>query len=435
MSSSAPASRLSVRDITDPISAAAEAIKACKNTNVAVDVPTAVTLEDAGFSASRPRTHTPCSDASLQSARDGQTLGYDWTDIVANWHERAFTSFGDGHGVWESSSGLVLPFYTRNLVGVTQWAQPIGRADLMQTIANIDGRFNQVPPGEGLQRTLRTKTDAIESAGIDLSRVMGPSGKGIVWAGVREGSPIANSRRLTRETDKSTIVQVTNLGVNVKYSPQTRSRSSLASIPGEPVQGANISLIRRDGAVAWQSTTGSDGAAIGGAAPRLTRNGTTRRSISSSSRRRMRSRLSAIRGTRASPVGFRTYPDPREIDPLLRGSVFTDRGVYRLAKRFTSRILRSIRQQASGCCPRALPAKWPYTTVRTERSTNAPSRSAMEQCGMDAAFAADGALAPIASRRHGSIRNRPAMTRWCRPSVERFSSPLTGGPIFVSMPR
>ena len=38
---------------------------------------------------------------------------------------RAFTSFGDGHGVWEKSGGALLPFYARNLRDVTQWAAPL----------------------------------------------------------------------------------------------------------------------------------------------------------------------------------------------------------------------------------------------------------------------------------------------------------------------
>ena len=41
--------------------------------------------------------------------------------MVENWHATAFTSFGDGHGVWESTGGTVLPFYARNFTTVQQW--------------------------------------------------------------------------------------------------------------------------------------------------------------------------------------------------------------------------------------------------------------------------------------------------------------------------
>ena len=60
-------------------------------------------------------------DGGLQSL-DGQTLGYTWTGIVENWHDRAFTSFGDGHGVWETGGGP-LPFFARNFADVWQWAR------------------------------------------------------------------------------------------------------------------------------------------------------------------------------------------------------------------------------------------------------------------------------------------------------------------------
>ncbi len=65
----------------------------------------------------RSRRRHPTSytlDGGLKSV-DGQTLGYTWVGTVENWHRTAFTSFGDGHGVWESSGGTVLPFYARNL--------------------------------------------------------------------------------------------------------------------------------------------------------------------------------------------------------------------------------------------------------------------------------------------------------------------------------
>src|SRR5439155_16496030 len=67
------------------------------------------TIEDLGLGRQPPaRTFALTVDASLQ-ALDGQTLGYAWTGIVENWHDHAFASFGDGHGVWETGGGL-LPF-------------------------------------------------------------------------------------------------------------------------------------------------------------------------------------------------------------------------------------------------------------------------------------------------------------------------------------
>ncbi len=100
---------LSVRDVTDAASQPLlKPSRPARKETWQYDFPSDISLEDAGFARQPPaRTYVVRLDASLQSARDGQTLGYDWTDIVENWHESAFTSFGDGHGVWESTSGQV----------------------------------------------------------------------------------------------------------------------------------------------------------------------------------------------------------------------------------------------------------------------------------------------------------------------------------------
>jgi hypothetical protein len=85
-------------DITDPareqkVSPTSAVPRAGRDTSPAHSV------EDAGFDRQPPaRTWALGLNASLQSA-DGQTLGYPWIGIIENWHETAFTSFGDGHGV------------------------------------------------------------------------------------------------------------------------------------------------------------------------------------------------------------------------------------------------------------------------------------------------------------------------------------------------
>ena len=88
------------------------------------DGSAAFSLEDAGYDRQRPDSRYVVRLDPGLSSDDGQTLGYTWLDIVENWHERAFTSFGDGHGVWEAGGGPALPFYSRNFKDVTQWALP-----------------------------------------------------------------------------------------------------------------------------------------------------------------------------------------------------------------------------------------------------------------------------------------------------------------------
>ena len=128
-------------------------------------------VEDAGFDRQPPaRTWLIGLNAALQ-ARDGQTLGYPWIGIVENWHERAFTSFGDGHGVWEKDGGTQLPFYARNLQTVTQHAVVIaaGQPDAAHPVAR-KGRLRpdatgtrHAPQTECHDRTRFSLTDSISN--------------------------------------------------------------------------------------------------------------------------------------------------------------------------------------------------------------------------------------------------------------------------------
>ena len=83
----------------------------------------ALTLEDAGFDRQPPaRTFASPSPrlANRPTARRSATPG---RASVENWHQRAFTSFGDGHGVWEKDGGDAAAVLRAQLPHVTQWAQ------------------------------------------------------------------------------------------------------------------------------------------------------------------------------------------------------------------------------------------------------------------------------------------------------------------------
>ena len=125
-------------------------------------------------------------DPSLESV-DGQTLGYTWLGTVENWHRTAFTSFGDGHGVWEASGGGVLPFYARNLFRVNQWAAPVKADDLMPLVRELTPTFSIRPSTTPIDRRLTMTPDRIQSSGFDVSKAL-TNGKGIVWAAVENGA-------------------------------------------------------------------------------------------------------------------------------------------------------------------------------------------------------------------------------------------------------
>ena len=141
------------------------------------DVSSRPTLEDAGFDAPA-RTYAITVDPGLRAA-DGQTLGYTWVGTVENWHRSAFTSFGDGHGVWETGGGTLLPFYARNFRNATQWAVPLQLRNLMPTMQRLQEKnFNEAPAVPG--RRGRSASWPIESSltGWTCRKPWGPGRRG-----------------------------------------------------------------------------------------------------------------------------------------------------------------------------------------------------------------------------------------------------------------
>jgi uncharacterized protein YfaS (alpha-2-macroglobulin family) len=302
----------------------------------APDESESLTLEDAGFSAQPPDRRYAVSLAESLKSADGQTLGYPWVGIVDNWHARAFTSFGDGHGVWEKGGGPQLPFYARNLRNVTQWAASISPSNLMPTLLGLQPAFAQEPGGPGVARRLGVVPDRIQSHGLDLSGALNAGGTGLVWAAVREGEMLPRTRRTGRDEPRTraSVVQVTNLGITVKDSPQNTLVFVTRLDTGVPVAGANVSIILTNNETFWRGTTGADGVAI--APPKTPLRDPDQwwrfSFIVTAEKDGDVAYVGSDWNEGIMPWDFGTNVNLRERDPLLRGSVFTDRGVYRLGE-------------------------------------------------------------------------------------------------------
>ncbi len=259
------AAALSIRDVTDP----AREMPVSPTSPVRqtpYDVWDAHAVEDAGFER-QPPVHTwrYRIDPGLESA-DGQVLGYPWIGTVENWHEPAFTSFGDGHGVWETSGGAHLPFSARNFASVRQSMARLDAGDLMPRLLDLQRRsFAPLPPGDGTVRRLGVTPDQVQSHGIDISRLVS-NGHGIVWLGLDNGQPIPQARAVS-QPDHSAVVQVTNLGITVKDSPQSTLLFVTRLDNGDPVAGARVALVNRQNAELWHGTTNRDGIAMAPALP------------------------------------------------------------------------------------------------------------------------------------------------------------------------
>jgi hypothetical protein len=304
----------------------------------------AFTPEDLGFDRQAPaRTWAYTVDGGL-TALDGQTLGYTWTGIVENWHDRAFVSFGDGHGVWETGGGP-LPFFGRNFTNARQWLERLTPDRLMPTIVQLQASgFRGAPAGAGTLRPLGVTPDRVQSHGLNLAPALGPSGVGLVWAAIQPGPTIPQSRTYGDERGPlATVVQVTNLGITVKDSPQNTLVFVTRLDSGEPVAAADVSIVRLDNSVAWSGKTGADGIAL---APALTLRAPGNfwkfSFIVTAAKDGDVAYVGSDWHEGVEPFFFGNRYDLNEARPLLRGTVFSDRGVYKLGEEVhVKAILRS----------------------------------------------------------------------------------------------
>jgi uncharacterized protein YfaS (alpha-2-macroglobulin family) len=252
---------VTLTDVTDPAHEVAVQPTIKKELSEWSMHQSAYSLDDLGYSVQPAHTYRVRVDPNLE-AEDGQKLGYAWTATVEYWHKLAFTSFGDGHGVWETSGGPVLPFHARNFRSVQQWLKPLGLDDLMPTILELQKEnFNKTPPTQPVDRKLAPVADKIQSYGLNLKSALSPQNTGIVWAAIKPNETIPRADRFN-DVVTSTVVQVTNLGISVKDSPQNTLVFVTRLDDAKPVAGAKVAIRTLDNKVFWTGVTDDKGLAV-----------------------------------------------------------------------------------------------------------------------------------------------------------------------------
>ena len=315
----------------------------------------AYSLDELGYSLQPARSYRVRVDPSLE-AEDGQKLGYAWTATVEYWHRLAFTSFGGGHGVWESSGGPVLPFHARNFRSVQQWLQPLGLDDVMPLILDLQkSGFDKAPSTQPTDRKLAPVADKIQSYGLNLKAALSPNNTGIVWAAIKAGDTIPHADRYN-EIVTTTVVQVTNLGISVKDSPQNTLVFVTRLDDAKPVAGAKVSIRTPDNKIFWSGVTDDKGLAV---APNtdLRVDRTKKVEVECEECGDLWDALDGIHfivtaekdGDTAyvasdwhegiSPYEFDGIFNLDEALPTLRGTVFTDRGVYKPGEDVHAKII------------------------------------------------------------------------------------------------
>jgi len=346
---------VSVIDVTDP---AHELPVTPSEPKRAVDPSAApatqYSLDELGYSVIPAHTYAVRVDPSLKS-ENGQTLGYTWMAVIEYWHKAAYISFGDGHGVWESSGGPMLPFHARNFKNVTQWMTPLSLDKLVPTIVDLQKEgFHKTPATGGAQRNLAPVADKLQSYGLNLKSALSSIGNGIVWAVIKPGDPIAKSKTYSEDT-AGTIVQVTNLGITVKDSPQNTLVFVTRLDNAAPVAGAKVSIRTIENKVFWTGTTDANGIAI---APdtdlRVERNKKNEKGeevpvesweafglhfVVTAEKDGDTAYASSDWNDGITPWEFGLNFDLDEAKPLLRGTTFTDRGVYKPGEEVHAKIV------------------------------------------------------------------------------------------------
>jgi uncharacterized protein YfaS (alpha-2-macroglobulin family) len=335
----------SVTDITDP----AHEVKLRPQTREhSYDVPSQTYgLDELGFSLAPARRYVVRVDASLES-EDEQKLGYTYATVIENWNRTAFTSFGDGHGVWESSGGSILPFYARNFRTVKQWMKPVTLDEVVPLMLRFEAEGYDIKPvGNPVERKLSPAPNKIQSYGIDVSPAL-KNGSGFVWVTVEDGEPIERAAVHSDSRRHSSLVQVTSLGLSMKDSPQNTLVFVTRLDNGAPVAGANVSIRTNDNKVFWSGKTDANGIAV---APHTDLRRVVK--VKKEGEEEVEEEGSweeldklhfVVFAEKDGDTGYAasnwhdgispyTFEDVafnlEEREPLLRGTIFTDRGVYK----------------------------------------------------------------------------------------------------------
>ncbi len=335
-----------VADVTDPAHKV-PLVRAKREVPDWRNITSSVSLDELGFSLQPAHTYAVRVDPNLES-EDGQKLGYTWTGLIEYWHKRAFISFGDGHGVWESSGGTVLPFHSRNFQNATQWMMPLSIEQMMPTMLELEKNgFHQTPPSASSERKFAPVPDKIQSYGLNLKSVLGANGHGFVWAAVQAGQPIPRAHAIVGQT-ASTLVQVTNLGISIKDSPQNTLILIARLDTAAPVAGVKVSIRTTDNKVFWTGSTDEHGIVV---APNTDLRAERKEPkpdeeeyvnewpalgdlhfIVVAEKDGDMAYAASNWNEGVQPWEFGTSFNLAEAGSLLRGQVFTDRGVYKLGE-------------------------------------------------------------------------------------------------------
>ena len=193
-------------------------------------------------------------------AADGQRLDYPWVAFVDHMHAEPFVGF-DG-SVLEATGRPPLPLHGRNVQSITERIEPVSRSSVMPRLLEWERGGAAALPLEGQVRNLDVTPDAFHLYGIDIRRLLSAGGFGILWAAVKpqelprhvpaDGLPYEVVGPNGELRTPRTLVQVTNLGVSVKDSPQSTLVFVTRLDTGAPVPAARVAIVDARNRTRWR---------------------------------------------------------------------------------------------------------------------------------------------------------------------------------------
>ena len=130
---------------------------------------------------------------------------------------------------------------------MTQWIVRVPSNELMPRLVDLaQTGSGSTPPVASTTRALAATPDLTQAHGIEVGDILSPTGTGLVWAGLSGGESLPFSTRQPLLGFRSSIIQVTNLGISVKDSAASTLVfvTRLDNAPG--ARGARLDRERRE---------------------------------------------------------------------------------------------------------------------------------------------------------------------------------------------
>ena len=286
----------------------------------------------------------------------GNRLG---SEIVQRFRTAPFPpsiSMTTGHGVIEAYSDPLYPFYALNTTRVFIQAANVPAAAVIPLLSKprIFWTNEKLQPGPGfysLEKALSFKLppNKRQAVPIDLKSVL-PDRSGLVFVQLDTGLPDKYERF------PKVMLQVTELGISAKFSPENNVIWVSELRTGLPVADAEVEVRDDANAVRWQGKTDESGRAE---TPGWKELGIKGRDVWSKPQQWVFARrgkdvafTSSELGTGIDPYRFRLDYDWNPRPETVQGHIFTERGIYRAGEMVHIKGIIRVREKGTWHLPK-----------------------------------------------------------------------------------